>query len=296
LRKLDDQAVAKALPRAFATIGGEEAERCLLDLLYRGSKRLRVETIRILVETRGVECVDALKPCISDPDPEVSAEAINSLKELTGKFFSPDDAANQASSLIQSTIAPGSSITEAIVVIDLCNSTDITTRYGDSFAMKLLQILTSVVNPVALREQCQFTKGTGDGFLLTFPKAQNAIRFSFDVLSATQELNKKSDKSHQINLRFAINFGESKVDEKGDRLGAAVSMTFRVEGVKPTDAIPADDCLPTEMVPLQNRIFITENIEKEISTIDTLKPQLVGLYELKGITGLHRIYNLTGTL
>ncbi len=73
-------------------------------------------------------------------------------------------------------------------------------------------------------------------------------------------------------------------------------MTFRIEGVKPADAIPAKGCMATDTVPIQNRVFITENIEKEISTIDTLSSQLVGLYELKGITGLHRIYYLTGAL
>jgi len=296
LKKVDDQAVSKALPRAFADIGGETAEHHLLDLLYRGPKRLRLESLKILVEKRGVECVDLIKACVSDPEPEISSEAINVLKELTGKVFSQDDVGNTQLSLIQSSIAPGQTVTEAIVVIDLCNSTDITSRYGDSFALDLLQQLTSVVNPVAQREKCQFVKGTGDGFLLTFPKAENAIRFSFDVLTSVQNRNKASDPSQHINLRFAVNFGESKVDDKGDRLGAAISMTFRVEGLKPPDAIATEGCMPTDQVPLDNRVFITENIEKEISGIKSLNSQLVGLYELKGITGLHRIYYLTGTL
>ena len=73
-------------------------------------------------------------------------------------------------------------------------------------------------------------------------------------------------------------------------------MTFRVEGVKPTDAIPTEGSMQTDQVPLDNRVFITENIEKEIQNIETLKTQVVGLYELKGITGLHRIYYLTGSV
>ncbi len=293
LSMVNDQAVCSSIPGALAEIGSEEAFQHLRDMLYRGEKKLRIEAIKVLLKTKGHECIEDLKKCLADPDIEVSTEAILSLKELTGKIYTPDDAGPTAPSLIQSAISPGMTVTEAIVVIDLCNSTDIISRYGNSFAMKLMQKLTAIVEKIGRREQCQFTKGTGDGFLLTFPKAENAVRFSMDVLIDVKKANEKVDDNQKINLRFAINIGESKVDAKGDRIGVAVNMAFRVEGLKPDALIAAEGSMLPDEIPLENRIFVTENLEKEITGIEWIHSRFVGLSELKGITGLHRIFHLT---
>lgn len=294
MKMIDDQAVCKAIPGAFAEIGGDEGFKYLRDLLFQGQqRRIRLEAMKAMVTAKGAESINDLKKCLADTDKEVSNAAITFLKELTGKVFAAEDADTSPPGLIQNTIAPGSTVTEAIVVIDLCNSTDITSRYGDNFAMKLMQRLTAVVNPIAKREKCQFIKGTGDGFLMTFPSALHSIQFSLDVLANIQNINAKSEENQRINLRFAINFGEAKVDDKGDRLGAAVSMTFRIEGLKPEAAIQAEGCMPCDEIPLDNRIFITENLEKETTKISGITTRFVGLFELKGITGLHRVYHLT---
>lgn len=179
------------------------------------------------------------------------------------------------------------------MVIDLCNSTDIISRYGDSFAMKLMQRLTAIVETIGKREQCQFTKGTGDGFLITFPQAENAVRFSMDVLAAVKKANEQAENNQKINLRFAINIGEAKVDDKGDRIGVAVNMTFRIEGLKPDALIASEGSMLPAEIPLENRIFVTENLEKETANLEWIHSRFVGLAELKGITGLHRIFYLT---
>ena len=292
LKMAEDPAVCRALPWAFAEISGEEAKRHITDFLFRGPRKLRIETMKLLVKTKGHESIDDLKVCLGDPDKEISSEASLALREITGKYYSAEDSIPANSTLIDTTIAPGSTLTEAIVVIDLCNSTDIISRYGDNFALKLMKKLNSIVEPIAKLEKCQFTKGTGDGYLLTFPTALNSIRFSFNTLAAVAKANKEIDNNHQINLRFAINLGETKVDDKGDRIGVAVNMAFRIEGVKPEAAISTDGAMKSEDVPLINRIFVTENLEKEITKIKGVCSRLVGLYELKGITGLHRIFQL----
>ena len=94
-------------------------------------------------------------------------------------------------------------------------------------------------------------------------------------------------------MRFAINLGETRIVDNGDRHGLAINMAFRVEGVKPEGLIPTEGGMKKEEIPLKNWIFMTENAEKEINDIEGIKPRLVGLFELKGITGLHKIYNIT---
>ncbi|MCB2181736.1 MAG: HEAT repeat domain-containing protein [Desulfobulbaceae bacterium] len=288
----DDQAVCRSIPPALAEIGDDEAFRQLTGLLYTGRKQLRLEALKVLVESKGQGCVDDLKKCLSDPEKEIRTQAILALKELTGQIFSEEAPDAASSSLIQTSVAPGMTLTEAIVVIDLCNSTDIISRYGNTFSLNLMKKLSSIVEPIARKEKCQFTKGTGDGFLLTFPKAENAIAFSVDVLNTMQKVNEKADENQRINLRFAINIGETKVDEKGDRIGVAVNMAFRVEGLKPEAAIAVEDCMPQDEVPRENRILITENLAQEALKIEALASRLIGLFELKGIPGLHRIFYL----
>lgn len=288
----DDHEVNRVIPRALARIGGDEVTQPLRNFLYGDNRRLKIETIRAIAKQKNNNLVDDLKLCLSDQDEEVGTETVTALKVLTGKVFKPEEGGGDHT-LIKSKVPPGSTVTEAILVLDLCNSTDITTRYGDSFAMKLFQKLETVVNPLAKREWFQFKKGTGDGYLITFPKVTNAVRFALDVLERIKILNQKADASEQINLRFAINIGEAKVDDKGDRLGAAVSMTFRVEGVKAQNLIAAENGMAQEEMPTDNRVFVTENVIKEIEDVDGLQARLVGLFELKGITGLHRIFHIT---
>lgn len=288
-----DQAVCRSVPAALAEIGGEAAFQAITDLLYRGGMRqLRLEAMKVLVEGKGRECVDDLKKCLSDPEKEIRVQAILALKELTGQVYAEDAPDASASTFIRNSMAPGMTLTETIVVIDLCNSTDIISRYGNTFSLNLMKKLSGIIEPIARRERCQFTKGTGDGFLLTFPQAQNAIRFSTDVLKTMQEVNEQSEENQRINLRFAINIGETKVDEKGDRIGVAVNMAFRVEGLKPEAAIAVEGSMPPGQVPLENRILITENLQREAAKNNDLAPRFVGLFELKGIPGLHRIFYL----
>jgi class 3 adenylate cyclase len=153
--------------------------------------------------------------------------------------------------------------------------------------------LTNIVTQIAKRERFKFMKNTGDGFLITFSKVSNSVHFALDVLKAVNRQSVKADETRRINLRFGVNLGETRIDKKGDRLGGAVNMTFRVEGVKPEALIPIEDGMEKGDMPLDNRIFMTENADKEIKDMEGVKTRLVGLFELKGITGLHKIYQLT---
>jgi class 3 adenylate cyclase len=187
----------------------------------------------------------------------------------------------------------GSILSEAIAVLDICNSTWIANKYGNQFALNLNKILTETVNPIAMREKVQFMKSTGDGFLITFPKIKNAVQFSLDLIDKIGKYNESVDESKVIELRFAINFGETRVDANQDRLGVATNMTFRVEGVKAKDLIESEGGITKEEMPDINRILITESVVGEAEKIEGLKVKLIGIFELKGISGLHRIYELT---
>jgi len=295
---IEDQEVKGAVPAALAEIGGKEVLAPFKKFLFDDTTRVRIETIKAFGKLKAMDAVSDLKECLTDPEEDVRVQAVKTLKQITGKTFragegrrAPERAAQVEVSGAR--VAEGAILTEAILVLDLCNSTDIAARYGDNFALNLMKTLTDTVTPIARKEKYQFMKNTGDGFLITFPKAANSVRFALDVLKEVDDYNNdKADKTGRIDLRFAINLGETRANEKGDRLGVAVNMSFRVEGVQPEALIPVEGGMDKEAMPLDNRILITENAEKEVADMERIKTSLVGLFELKGITGLHKIYLL----
>jgi len=293
---IDDEEVGWAVPSALAEIGGDEVLEALKEFLLDDLKQVRIQAIKAFGKLKAMDAVSDLKECLKDTEEDVRAEAVRTLKELTGKVFKAEEriTPEQVSqvSVSRGSAAEGAILTEAILVVDLCNSTAIAARYGDNFALNLTRILTETVAPIARREKFQFMKSTGDGFLITFPKVINSVRFALDVFEQINRHNEKADKTARIDLRFAINLGETRIDAKGDRLGVATNMTFRVEGVKPEGLIPIEDGMAKEDMPLDNRILITENVEKEIENMEGIKTRIVGLFELKGITGLHKVYEL----
>ncbi|MBF0319409.1 MAG: HEAT repeat domain-containing protein [Nitrospirae bacterium] len=300
---LGDSEIKWVIPSALASIGGPEVVQPLLSLLSDNEKRVRVGAIKAIGKLKNPETVSQLKEMLEDKEDEVRQEAVNALKDITGRVFKPGDGKNQqqqqqepALKTMMGYVLPEGSIqTEAILVLDLCNSTGIANKYGDQFALNLTKKLTDTARPIATKEGCRFIKSTGDGFLITFPKVPNAVRFSFTLMKEIAVHNKTVDESAEIQLRFAINQGETRIDAKGDRLGVATNMTFRVEGVKGENLISLEGGMKKEELPLVNRVLVTENAVEEAAKMEGIKTRLVGLFELKGISGLHRIYLVANT-
>jgi len=292
----DDEEIKHVIPNALAKIGGTDVVKHITEFLEDDQKQVRIEAIKALVSLKVPEVVSELKRVLDDPEEDVKSEARQALKKITGKVFTgrkgkSDEQPSKTKGLGAKDVE-GSLMSEAIVVVDLCNSTAIANKYGDQFALELTKILSETAKIIYTREKAQFMKSTGDGFLLTFAKIINAIRFGLDLRKEIAEYNKKADKSRLIELRFAINCGETRVDAKKDRLGVATNMTFRVEGVNKEGLIEVEGGIKKDEMPGVNRILITENVVDEVKNTDGLDAKLLGLFELKGISGLHRIFEV----
>ncbi|MCG6553025.1 MAG: HEAT repeat domain-containing protein [Candidatus Magnetominusculus sp. LBB02] len=298
---LGDSEIKWAIPSALAAIGGHKVIEPLFILLADGEKRVRVGALKALGKLKDPETIPKLKEMLDDGEAEVRLEAVSALKALTGRIFKPGEGKLQQQQPTMSTmmgfmLPEGSIQTEAILVLDLCNSTGIANKYGDQFALDLTKILTDKVRLVAKKESSRFMKSTGDGFLITFPKVANAVRFSFELLKEIAAYNDTArDDSAKIELRFAINQGETRIDAKGDRLGVATNMTFRVEGVKGADLIPMEGGMQKDELPLVDRVLVTEHVIEDATKMEGVTARLVGLFELKGISGLHRVYLISNT-
>jgi len=298
----DDHDVRWVVPAALGDIGGGKAVEYLSDFLDDPERNVRMEALKALGRINDKSCLPLIKATIKDSDAEIRDTALEIIKEMTGHAVKANQIIAEqerskwtgGSTIFTSPIMGNVRVLrEAILVLDLANSTDIGSKYGDDFAFKLTNRLVELTKPVASKYRVKFTKSTGDGYLMTFSEIKHAMMFAKEILLTIRMSNASVPPQERIDIRIAVNTGETRVDDKGDRLGTAVNMTFRVEGVKPAGIIPENGCMKPEELPLLNRILMTEAVNKEITKEGEFASRLVGLFELKGITGQHRLYMLT---
>ncbi|VAX19011.1 hypothetical protein MNBD_NITROSPINAE04-600 [hydrothermal vent metagenome] len=302
LQLIDDREVKAVIPKALCQIGGEGIEKHIAKLLSDRQKHVRAEALRAMATIDNQEAIVYLKEMVKDSDEDIQGLALIKLREKTGRIWLKDEvlaeldkAPSGAGPIVSRApdVKTGDVLTEAIMVVDIVSSTDIASKYGDNLAFQLSADLSEIIKPISEKEGVQFYKSTGDGFLMTFVNVEDAVKVASQTLARTIERNKNTDKKRQLDLRFAINVGETRVDVNGDRLGAAINMAFRVEGVKTDQAIPAPGGIKPGDIPQENRICITEQALQEISESSDVNSRLLGFFELKGFTGLHRIFEIT---
>jgi class 3 adenylate cyclase len=181
-------------------------------------------------------------------------------------------------------------INEAILVVDLCESTKMAVTQGDVFAMRIKNRMKDCVREVAQGFRAKFLENIGDGYMVTFPTGPDAVRAAIKILQNADDYNKDAPEKERIELRIGINYGELVLDERGGRHGAAINKVFRIEGIKKDQMQNLGEGLKPEEFLEKNRIFLSEEIKEEIKDMQDIQAQLVGVFDLKGFTGLHRIY------
>lgn len=184
----------------------------------------------------------------------------------------------------------GSFVNEAILVVDLCESTKLAVTQGDAFAMRIKNKMKQCVREVSESFAAKFFENIGDGYLITFPMGTDAVKAAIKILQNADDYNKGVHEREKIELRVGISYGELIMDEQGGRHGAAINKAFRIEALKKEQQESLGGGLKPEDFPDKNRIIVSEELKEQIDGVEGIKPQLVGVFNLKGFTGLHRIY------
>lgn len=179
--------------------------------------------------------------------------------------------------------------TEAILVFDLCESSRIANE-NDHMAFHLKQRLMQICDPVLADNSMRFLKGTGDGFLATFPSGIKAVVAALEIEKRLQVRNARTA-NEPIHYRIAIHSGETWGISTGgqDIHGNDVNITFRIEGVQ-REALQSS----TVEFPRMDRLMCSQAALDEIRTQDTLpagvEPIELGSATLKGIQDPVTIY------
>ena len=165
-------------------------------------------------------------------------------------------------------IAQGSTV--GIVFVDVAGFTKFTAQNGDEAAIDLLSKIGDAVERKTKACSGEVVKRLGDGFLLAFPSASQAIRGAVSLRDAARRLTPVG--GFQPRLRIAVHAGEPLI-EGDDLLGHDVNLTARL----------LDHCDPDEVIVSTPAKELAERRLKKISFGRERKVKIRGLAGSKTI-------------
>lgn len=187
--------------------------------------------------------------------------------------------------------APLATVIEAVLVVDLVNSTELATHHGETLAMRARNVLERRTRAAAEPRGVAFVETTGDGCMMTFPSVIAAAQAAAKLLRHLHEEPPDMAPGPPLEVRAAIAYGELLLDARGARHGATINKAFRLMSVANDAfvAVEGEERLPE--VPDRNRVFLDEDAANELKTAEAPFRQ-VGVCRLKGFSGFHRVYEL----
>jgi class 3 adenylate cyclase len=209
-----------------------------------------------------VQAAEALEPIIEDAlkkrPSRLRKFGLKSAHMLASLALEDDES---QSKLAQ--IAKGSHV--GIVFVDVAGFTEFTAEKGDEAAIQLLTDLQRMIDRCLkpLRGQC--VKRLGDGFLLAFPSASQAVRGAASLRDVVVQRRQK-DPNFPARLRIAVHAGEPLV-EQDDLLGHDVNLTARI----------LDHCRPDEVVVSDAAMELSERRLRKITFDDKRIVKIRGL-------------------
>jgi len=187
--------------------------------------------------------------------------------------------------------APAGVVIEAVLVVDLVNSTWLATHHGEDLAMRARNVLERRALAAANPQGVTFVENTGDGCMMAFPSALAAANSAAKLLRGLQDRPPEMAPGPPLEVRAAVTYGQILLDARGSRHGSAINEAFRLMNV-PTDAfvvVQGEERLSD--IPDRNRVFLDEDAANELESTHVPIRQ-VGVCRLKGFSGFHRVYEL----
>lgn len=186
---------------------------------------------------------------------------------------------------------PAGVIREAVLALDLVESTQLALRYGDRFAMRAANFLQEQALAAGRQNGMTSVENTGDGCKMTFASVLAAAQTARAVRDGLRDTPAKLASGPPLQIRAGIAYGVILLDAAGQRHGATINRAFRLMAV-PAGAFVAVAGEPlVQPIPDRDRIFLDEDCIEELRG-SPLAWREVGVCRLKGFTGFHRAFEL----
>ncbi|WP_067855263.1 adenylate/guanylate cyclase domain-containing protein [Nocardia shimofusensis] len=162
----------------------------------------------------------------------------------------------------------------AIVFSDIEGSTALNERLGDQAWVKLLDRHEKLIRKLVAAHGGHVVKNQGDGFMIAFAEAAQAVRCSIEIQRALGSRAMKAGNRENVRVRIGIHTGKS-VRRGDDLFGRNVAMAARVAGQASG-----------------GEILVSEDVRTAVSTEPDIVLTPAQEVELKGFTGCHRLYTV----
>ncbi|MFQ5929905.1 MAG: hypothetical protein ACE5MK_09410 [Acidobacteriota bacterium] len=182
-------------------------------------------------------------------------------------------------------------VSEAVLVVDLVDSTHLGTHYGDGLALRARNILKDRTVVAAETRGLAFVENTGDGCLMTFPSVSGATQTAIALLKDLRSRPPDISPGPPIEVRAGVSYGEILLDNLGARHGAVINKAFRLEALSRESFAQLEGGSDLDGIPDRNRIFLDEEAAQELRAAE-IPLRSVGLCSLKGFSGLHRVFEV----
>lgn len=180
-------------------------------------------------------------------------------------------------------------VSEAVLAVDLVDSTRLATHYGEAVALRARNALDERMRRVTEGAR-SFLETTGDGCLATFPAVTPALEAAVALVRGLHEQPDDLGSGARLEVRVGVTYGEILLDARGVRHGAAINKAFRLLSVAPEDLAELKGATQPAALPARTRILVDEDAAQELGHTAGLR--FVGFAQLKGFTGLHRLYEV----
>jgi class 3 adenylate cyclase len=158
-----------------------------------------------------------------------------------------------------------------ILFSDIEESTALNERIGDRAWVKLIAAHDKLVSDVVQRRSGHVVKSQGDGFMIAFARAEQAVRCGIDLQRALEK-NAKRKRQEEIRVRIGIHMGRS-VRRGDDLFGRNVAMAARVAA----QAVGGE-------------ILVSEPVRDAVDDCEDIGFDGGRDVELKGFSGSYRLF------
>jgi adenylate cyclase len=159
----------------------------------------------------------------------------------------------------------------AILFSDIEESTALNERVGDRAWVRLIGEHDKQVRKLVKQRSGHVVKSQGDGFMIAFAQAEQAVRCGIDIQHALQK-GAQHKRHNGIRVRIGIHMGRS-VRRGDDLFGRNVAMAARVAGQAGG-----------------GEILVSETVRDALSDCDDISFDDGREAELKGFAGSYRLY------
>jgi hypothetical protein len=185
---------------------------------------------------------------------------------------------------------PAGFVSEAVLAVDLMDSTHLATHYGEAVALRARNALEEQVRRLTEATRA-FLETTGDGCLVTFPAVTPALESAVALVRERHEGLTDPGPAGRLEVRVGVTYGEILLDARGVRHGAAINKAYRLLSVKAKDLVELKGNAEGTALSERTRILVDEDAAQEVSR--TVGLGFVGYARLRGFTGLHGLYEAT---